>query len=184
MEKKVDLSALVGGDQRNSMVERAPLAPGYEEKGPYAEGVKAPTFPTSEVVDPQDAPSKENTKAPAVMDVSHVPYSAFDTEANRSDRGDALVSVDEDGKPSGVLVGSTVGQELVKATEEAKAITMDDQPATKVEVLMQLIKAQADQMTALTKRLEDFGAIPKAVSDKAPEPVVTTTPAGNVRTDL
>lgn len=174
METKVDLAALVGGGPRNSTTGRAPLADGAEEvAGPTPVTPEPPELPS----DSELAVGKNTTTEDMIRFNADRDNEAFDAAKKETpDREDGLlVAVDEAGMPSAVFVaGDTIGSELVKATEEAASITMDDM--SEVQVLR---AALAD----LTKRLEDFGAIPKKADAGPYVPVVTITKAGNKRTD-
>lgn len=163
MDKKVDLSELVGGSPQNSLTGRAPLAPGF---GSEEVAEKTPENTENPGITVVSAEKVERAYKEAIAQ-PEVPYSDLNIESNAPITEQPLVTVDADGEPSGVLVPPSTA--LVEATAEAVELTE----------VAKLAKIIAD----LTKRLEDFGAIPRQEDLKPHVPVVTVTKAGNVRTD-
>lgn len=155
MEKKVDLAALVGGAVQNSTTERAPLADGSVE-----ETAAEKTAPF--------APDVTEAKQP------EAPYEDLNTPENAGTPtvpGIIPVSLDQiaaDGVQFGV-------DPVVQAAPAAPTSPVSKQ-LTEIEALTKLVGD-------LTKRLEDFGALPRQVDNKPHVPVVTKTKAGNIRTD-
>ena len=170
MGKKVDIEAMIAAsDQKNSMTGRAPLAPGFEEDVPTK---PEPTEMSQVIVTvPPMTEGRDFTREEADTD-----NAAFDAMLRtktllpvvKSD--EPLAPVDAEGIASGVLVPH------VFETPKETAPEVAPESMTEVQIL-------AAQVLTLTKRLEDFGALPREVSNKPHVPVVTLTPLGNKRTD-
>ena len=173
MDKKVD-TALMGG-QKNSMTERAPLAPGYEE---------------ADTPSAADALSKAVAKVEPSYDELNVPENDPDSGSKVAEALDDLAAAGQ----SFETVTATEGQreQALRNVLNPDYEPMEPAPSAKdaadmYDSLNIKPKSEIEELRAmvlnLTKRLEDFGAIPKEADLEPHVPVVTITAHGNKRTD-